>query len=168
MKEDIIQSAVLRERYGIPGETLQESNILMDKYFTKAYLHQANVKCAEYVHFQQMEKEEIKTSVQEVKAKLAYPMFGKPANLNTSRCTAEIHNQRQLRDYFVYTIKFPELRFMIEEFLEGKWKESTIRSRESSMTIKNAKCDGRCSGLLHAMLLPCKNGTGMQLMLPRT
>lgn len=93
----------------------------MDKHALKAYLKKAGILHADFVHFKQIKHEEIEAKVKEVESKIKhYPMFGKPTNLDTARCTSKIHNQNELRQYFIYTMEYPQLEFMIETFLEGK------------------------------------------------
>jgi hypothetical protein len=120
MDEDIMQCARLRKKYGIPGETEEQSIICLNKSLLKPYLTKANFKTAEYILFNGIKKEEIDDKIKEVEAKLDYPLFGKPTKLNGSRCTSEIHNQKDLREYFEYIMQFDELEFLIEEFLNGK------------------------------------------------
>ena len=121
--EDIVQCAKMRQKYGIRGETIEESNICYDKFKFKSYIQKANLKCAAYVHFKLASEAEIEDRIKEVEAKHSYPMFGKPTNLNTSRCTSKINNQEELRSYFLYTLGFPNLEFLID----STWRENTIR-----------------------------------------
>ena len=147
--EDLIVGARLREIFGIPGDNIEETSITFDKHKLKPYLKKAGVKCADFVHFKQIKQEDIEALVEEVEAKIKlYPMFGKPTNLNGSRCTANINNQAELRKYLVYTMGYPDLEFMIETFLEGK-------HCEIEAIIKNGKQD---LSLVQYFATPIRNG----------
>ena len=118
--EDVKICGQLREKYGIPGDDVEASRICDDKFVTKSYLRKSGVRCADFYHFKQIRDEEIKQTVALVEAQLSYPMFGKPTNLNAARCTEEIKSREGLVDYFKYTQNYPQLEFMIEQFLSGK------------------------------------------------
>lgn len=118
---DILEAARLREMFKVPGDNIDEANITLDKHKFKSYLKRADVKHADFVHFKLTNADDIESLITDVETKIThYPMFGKPANLDTARCTSKIHNQVELREYFIYTMGYLELEFMIETFLEGK------------------------------------------------
>lgn len=118
--EDVKICGQLRQKYGIPGDDIEASKICDDKHVTKGYLRKSGVKCADFFHFRQIKDHEIDQTVEKVEKQLAYPLFGKPTNLSTARCTEEIKNREGLINYFKFSQNYPHLEFMIEQFLEGK------------------------------------------------
>lgn len=119
--DDIKICGVLREKYGIPGDNIEQTKIVDNKYELKQYLQKVGVKYADYVHIKDPKIEDFDEIIKTAEAKHGgYPMFGKPTNLAHSMCTAEIHNRENLRDFLIFTKKFPELEFLIEEFLVGE------------------------------------------------
>lgn len=120
MDEDVKICGHLRQKYRIPGDDVAASKICDDKFVTKGYLRKSGVRCADFYHFKQIRDEEIHETVEKVEAQLPYPTFGKPTNLSTARCTQEIKDRDELVNYFKYTQNYPQLEFMIEQFLVGK------------------------------------------------
>ena len=119
---DIKLASQLQELFGIPGESTEDSMILLDKYQTKSYLREAGLKYADFYHFSNVKEENIESLVEAIETKhnKKYPLFGKPTSLCHSAGTEVIKDQRDLIDYLKYAMKNPDLEFLIESYLDGK------------------------------------------------
>lgn len=117
----------LLELAGIPyvGCGVLSSAASMDKISTKIFADRIGVRQAAYVADIAKGLNEWEQTIEQVEAKLGYPVFVKPSNAGSSQGVSKAHNREELREAIVLA-KQHDPRILIEENITGREVECAV------------------------------------------
>lgn len=108
------------------GNGILASSAGMDKVIMKNIFAHAGLEQAKYVHYLRSEwKINSKECYQEVKDKLGFPCFVKPANLGSSIGISKCSNEEELEKAFIEAFQF-DRKVIIEEGIIGRELEVAV------------------------------------------
>lgn len=122
------------------GTNVLSSSVAMDKIITKQVLATAGIPQVAYVVF--LEGNDMEDKVAEVKAKLTYPVFVKPANMGSSVGISKADDEDQLREAIALALKY-DSRILIEqgvvarEIEVGLLGNTDIKTTEAGEVVKD-------------------------------
>ena len=94
------------------GTNILSSSVAMDKITTKRILESAGVSQVAYSVY--IEGEDLNAKIEEILAKLTYPVFVKPANMGSSVGISKAENDAELRSAIEFALKY-DSRILIEQ-----------------------------------------------------
>ncbi|MCH5323943.1 MAG: D-alanine--D-alanine ligase [Eubacterium sp.] len=114
---------------GIPmiGNDLASSNACLDKKLTYMLLREAGLKTAEYISLERSAMNELEASLDNIEAKLGYPVYVTPANCSTSIGACRAENREELENA-VKTAFSHHPTIIAEQELKGRQLECAILS----------------------------------------
>ncbi|MDF2535905.1 MAG: D-alanine--D-alanine ligase family protein [Bacillales bacterium] len=108
------------------GNGILASSAGMDKVMMKNIFAHAGLEQAKYVHYLRSEwKKNTKECYQEVKNKLGFPCFVKPANLGSSVGISKCLNEEELEKAFIEAFQF-DRKVIVEEGIIGRELEVAV------------------------------------------
>lgn len=113
------------------GTNVLASSAAMDKITTKHILGSAGVPQVAYSVY--IEGEDLEEKVAETTAKLAFPVFVKPANMGSSVGISKAENEDQLRDAIQLALKY-DSRILIEQGVHAREIEVGILGNQDVKT----------------------------------
>ncbi|MDF2821508.1 MAG: D-alanine--D-alanine ligase [Clostridiales bacterium] len=101
------------------------SSVSMDKLYTKIIVDTLNIRQAKYVGVRKDELVHIERVIEEIEAKLQYPVFVKPANAGSSVGVTKAHNQEELVKG-LNVAALHDRKILVEETIVGREIECAI------------------------------------------
>lgn len=114
------------------------SSVGMDKTFTKIIFKNAGIPQANWITIAKHELIKLDEKMQDAEAKLAYPMFVKPANAGSSIGIGKAKNKDELKACIEEAFKF-DRKVLVEEFLTGHEVECAVLGNRGNV---KASCVG--------------------------
>lgn len=105
------------------GAGVLGSALGMDKSYTKKILQSSNIPVADYLTFQEEEKDRI--DFEKIVQKLALPFFIKPANSGSSVGTNKVNNLKEFLSAVKEAFNYDQ-RIMIEKAIKGREIECSV------------------------------------------
>ena len=107
------------------GSGVLASAVAMDKVVMKRLLKSSNINIADYLVF----KNSKNIKVNDVKEKLGWPLFVKPANLGSSVGVKKVTKEEELKKAVNYALKY-DTKVIVEEFINGREIECSVLGNE--------------------------------------
>jgi D-alanine-D-alanine ligase len=115
------------------GAGVLGSAIGMDKDVMKRLLKQAHIKIADFCTVRKNELDPI--YLQELAARLKFPLFIKPANLGSSVGVTKVHDKSELYDAAENAFQY-DTKILMEEYIKGKEIECSVLGNNSPMASR--------------------------------
>lgn len=113
------------------GTNILSSSVAMDKITTKRVLESAGVPQVAYTVY--IEGEDLTAKIAETAAKLAYPVFVKPANMGSSVGISKADNDKELQSAIELALKY-DSRILIEQGVVAREIEVGILGNQDVQT----------------------------------
>ena len=118
-EDDLLHCAKIREDLNIPGPTLKEMGMFLNKTMQINRMREKNVRVPKGVFFEKKKyQNDPETYAVEIEQNVGLPIFCKPSNGVSAQGTMKVENKEQLKEALIMMSKAPSV-YLIEEFIVG-------------------------------------------------